>query len=338
MPGITTLALAGRDHVIRVYDTASPAAFRRCAGHRGEVVALALSPDGKTLASAGNDNVIRLWDAATGQERASWAEPQSCNALAFSPDGKALASGGAGQNTKVWEVASGRERCQCTGANNMAGAIGFSPDGTALALAGADQAVRVWDLRVSVPSAADLSDKEIEGLWTDLAAADASQAYRALCRLMSAKAAIPLFQARIRKDRIVMRPADPARIPKLVSDLDDDRAAVREQAAEQLAALGKTAEPALRQALESRHSAEVGMRVRLLLEQLHGSTGSPAWLAPDSLRRLRVVEVLERLATPEAKQMLQALAADRPEAALAREARAAVDRLTRRLATVEGGS
>ena len=44
--------------------------IRRWYGHRGSVLALAISPDGRLLASGGDDNTIRIWEVATGRELA----------------------------------------------------------------------------------------------------------------------------------------------------------------------------------------------------------------------------------------------------------------------------
>lgn len=48
---------------VRVWDALSGARLAALAGHRGAVVSLAFSPDGKMLASGSNDTTILLWDA-----------------------------------------------------------------------------------------------------------------------------------------------------------------------------------------------------------------------------------------------------------------------------------
>ena len=51
---------------------------------------------------------------------------------------------------------------------------------------------------------------------------------------------------------------------------------------------------------------------------------------PERLRMLRALEALERIGTPEARQLLHQLGQGAPEAWLTREAKAGLQRLTRR--------
>ena len=85
-------------------------------GHRGSVLGLAISTDGRLLASGGKDSTIRLWDTATGGELARWeAHLSSVNALAFSPDGKTLVSGSADRVLKLWDISFIRRELSALG-------------------------------------------------------------------------------------------------------------------------------------------------------------------------------------------------------------------------------
>lgn len=125
-----------------------------------------------------------------------------------------------------------------------------------------------------------------------------------------------------------MRPLalDP-RIAKLVVELDDEQFAVRERAAVQLEAQHDLAEPALRKAVARKPSLEARRRMTQLLDKLEGPVGLPG-----HLQFLRALEVLENVATPEARDLLQTLADGAPEARLTQEAKASLDRLTKRAA------
>ena len=69
---------------------------------------------------------------------------------------------------------------------------------------------------------------------------------------------------------------------------------------------------------------EVRRRVVVLLKKLEGAKPSPK-----TIRTLRAVEVLEKIGTEPARQLLQKLAAGAPAARVTREAAAAAKRLTK---------
>jgi WD40 repeat protein len=88
-PDNRTLATAGGDHAVRLWDVETLRQRACLRGHEDEVLALAYAPGTGLLASAGKDNTIRLWSAddQTGQ-RAAVIEADTV--LAVSPGGDAL--------------------------------------------------------------------------------------------------------------------------------------------------------------------------------------------------------------------------------------------------------
>jgi ATP:dephospho-CoA triphosphoribosyl transferase len=167
-----------------------------------------------------------------------------------------------------------------------------------------------------------LSPKELEQLWDDLGCSDARKAYRAIRELARhPRQGVPLLTTRLRPGPS----GDPARTAQLITDLDSDRFAAREQASEGLKKLGADAEPALRRALAANPSAEARQRVEALLNALAESP------PPEVLRALRAIEVLEWTGTPEATRTLRILASVFP-ARVAREAEQAVARLRKKQA------
>ena len=147
-----------RDHLIKTIpgpylrpvgpmpDLAHPNLQRILAGHDGQVIALALAPDGSWLASAGHDGEVRLWDSATGSLRHTLRRHGSwITALAAAPNGTWLASAGHDGEVRLWDSATGSLRHTLRRHGSWITALAAAPDGTWLASAAADGEVRVWD-------------------------------------------------------------------------------------------------------------------------------------------------------------------------------------------------
>jgi len=78
----------------------------------------------------------------------------------------------------------------------------------------------------------------------------------------------------------------------------------------------------LKKALAEKSSLEVRQRIDSLLGKLRGPVARP-----EIVRAVRAVTVLEEVATPQARKLLQALSQGAPEARLTQEAKAALTRL-----------
>jgi RNA polymerase sigma factor (sigma-70 family) len=326
-----TLAAAAGEGSVGLWDVATGKQRRRLTGHTGLIYGVVFAPDGKLVATASDreERSLRLWDAGTGKELRQFAlgdQKSAVWAAAFAPDGATLATGGADETVSLWEVRSGTERRHFTGHTGRILRLAFAADGRTLASGSADTTVLLWDVAGLTPAERRELARAPAGqsarLWEELAAPDAARADRAM-RVLAATPgqALPLLRERLRP---VVRP-EAQQVKRLLADLDSDPFAVRQQAARELEELGELAEPALRQALEGRPSAEVRRRIEGWLREWED--GVPA---PERLRVLRAVEVLENVGSPEARRLLETLAGGAAEARLTHEAAAALRRLARR--------
>jgi WD40 repeat protein len=140
-----TLASAGNDGVVRLWDPSTGQLTASLEGHSVGLHAIAFSPDG-TLASVDVDGVVRLWDPTSGQLTASLEDhSDGVRAVAFSPDGT-LASAGNDGAVRLWDPTSGQlTRKSYTGReHDEMNAVAFSPDGTLMS-AGNDGVMRLRD-------------------------------------------------------------------------------------------------------------------------------------------------------------------------------------------------
>jgi WD40 repeat protein len=144
-PDGKSLASAGWDHEVCIWNADAGQLVKTLLGHEAQVTALAFSPDGHLLASAGGDQMVIVWATDTGKKVQSWKCDDGVLALAFAPDGQRLASAGADGAIQIWAAKTGRPQRELTGKAREIMALAFSPDGEWLASAGGDRTIRLWD-------------------------------------------------------------------------------------------------------------------------------------------------------------------------------------------------
>jgi hypothetical protein len=292
---------------------------------------VAFSRGGKTLALGGRSNTVSLLELASGKRRgqlgtARAGDYSATSALTFSPDGQTLVTGGSDQVVRVWDLGQGKElgRFQGHRGRGESLALAWAADGTTLVSGGMDSTTLVWSARELLakrerPGSLRLSSVEVKALWEDLKGEDAVKAYQAIRTLGAAPGAtVPWLQQYLKP---VSGP-DPKTITRWTADLEAKKFAVRRRAARELEKLGDLAVPALVQIIAGRQSLETRRRAEQLLKKLLGRETKP-----EDLQIVRALEVLERLATKEARRLLRTLAKGAAGARLTREARAALTRL-----------
>ena len=280
---------------VAVVDTVERKELRRF-GNRGEryyvIEAVALSGDGKTAVTA---------------ERS----------------GRKLDE----QVITLWETETGRERGSFVGHIGAVTSVAVSADGRLVVTGAADTTALVWDATRPPVRHASVgrgpATTELAAYVRDLAGDNAEQAYASVWELVGAPKEAVAF---LGEQRALFERADGQAIRRWIGDLDSDKYPERERASQELGLILDEAEPQLKKALSGNPSAEARRRIELLLQaRSAGITGR-------ELQRLRVVEVLEHIATPGAFAVLRKLAAGPPDSRPTNEAKAALARLERRAA------
>ncbi|MDU0459528.1 MAG: FlgO family outer membrane protein [Geobacteraceae bacterium] len=116
-----------------------------------DVLAVAVSPDGKLIASGGQDKNVTTWDANNGARRHNMTgHSNDVTALLFSPGGKQIISAGTDKKIIIWEAKSGARKQELTGHDDDIVALGISKDGLRLVSSESKRGggmLFVWDLR-----------------------------------------------------------------------------------------------------------------------------------------------------------------------------------------------
>lgn len=290
---------------------------------------MACAADGRSVALC--DGRLCIREVASGKDRLRIPLPKQSHwtqhSLALSPDSRFLAFttyGGNEGNVHVFSAATGKRLARWWGELGTSQAVAFSPDNRLLATGGFDGTLLLWKVPQSDGLPDHLSPEEAVTFWQALAGEDAMLANRALAGLAAAPSqAVPLIEDRFPS---IWKTQDAKRLARLVAELDDDGFVVRERATRELSEAGLDAADALRTAWANNPSPEARRRLEKLLAPLKNSH------EPKHLRAFRAIEVLERIGSPQSRQLLRELAGKPLPAEVREDIQASLSRIEQRRA------
>ncbi|MGC3972527.1 MAG: serine/threonine-protein kinase [Pirellulales bacterium] len=144
-PDGTTLATAGSDKVVRLWNARTLAPKLTLEGHAGPVFGLSFHPDGRRLVSVGWDKTVRIWDAGAGMPLKTWeADAGDVWSVAYSPDGSKLVTGGTTGAVKLWDAETAANLATFLGHTSAVHTVAFDQQGAQIASGSRDGTVRVW--------------------------------------------------------------------------------------------------------------------------------------------------------------------------------------------------
>lgn len=264
-PGIPTLAFSpdGRALAVgrftdeaRLYDSIEGRLRATYGGHGKAARAVGYSPDGRLLAVGTYEGFIKLWDVSRGAEaRTLRGHRDRIYTVAFSPDGQRLVSAGV-EAARVWDVETGEQQHSLDHSGSLVHAALFSPDGRSVVTGAWDGTVRLWDVESGKPR---WRMDNLGGV--DSLAYSPSKDILAICGTGRRIGLVsPCFRECSEQER--------RQLEGLLSRLDDDSYAVREEASREIGRMGLVAEPTLRRLTTEAKSPEVRLRCRTLRHRI----------------------------------------------------------------------
>ena len=310
----------------------------------------AFSPDGRCLILENSDGTMTLFELATGLARCTYGSKLPATAagkgdvldelvggfgplsgtmladrskvrMAISADSRLLALTGQPGAIHVVDILTAKELTVLKGHRVAVNALAFAPHGKVLASASDDTTALLWDVTRIVrpaPSAKAPSAGDLEKWWQALMDNDAGKAFAAMRDFAAApKETVAWLNVHVKPSE----PLDMKRTQELIQQLDHEQFKVRDKAMGELGKLGELVVPVVDKVLADNPAPEPRRRLEELRAKLTGFV-----LSGERLRGFRAVELLERIGTPEAREVLETLAEGAPGALLTISARQALKR------------
>ena len=141
------LAIAGDDHVIRLFDVVTQKTVRELVGHTDWIQSLVFSADSQSLYSGGNDGRVLCWEHAYPVAPKEVVKLGfAIRSLSLATERQLLAIGGFSDDLMIWDLVHGtwkhRFKCDCDDQR----CVRFSPDGKRLLCGGREGDIRVWEV------------------------------------------------------------------------------------------------------------------------------------------------------------------------------------------------
>jgi WD40 repeat protein/transcriptional regulator with XRE-family HTH domain len=146
-PDGTQISAASGSNV-KIWDASTGQELRTLIGHKGWVIDIVFSPDGKQLATTSFDNTTKVWSITPGQEAITVSGQGIGFAhVAFSPDATQLATDGVDGSATIWDATTGEVKHTLMGHTDRVIGIAFSQDNHLLATVSFDGMAIVWDTK-----------------------------------------------------------------------------------------------------------------------------------------------------------------------------------------------
>ncbi|KAJ8591160.1 hypothetical protein M405DRAFT_880653 [Rhizopogon salebrosus TDB-379] len=138
------------ERVLRLWDSKDGVVLKKMEGYDSDVLAIAVSRDGKLIGSGDKKGNLTAWHGDTGKSLTGAIKGHShqiCS-LDFSPDGSVLATGSLDYTTKLWSTKTWQVHGKTIICGGSVSCIRYSPSGELLAIATPSN-IEIWDPHTS---------------------------------------------------------------------------------------------------------------------------------------------------------------------------------------------